>query len=220
MDEKNKLYGYVDSKCSIVLPPKYNYLGKQYNQYVVIMKDNVWGLFSLLNREITTIENATYLGAYLDGLCRINIGGKFDVTTKKVELGSWGYVDVDGQMVIPPQYDRALSFQEGMAAVKKGDGWGFINKEGNIIVPCEYDKVESNYKDGKGELIKDGKVYVFDTDGNIIKSYEEEKYDEYNDYDYDEYSPSYDKYGGYNGYDDQTIDEVFGGDPSLTWNID
>lgn len=220
MDEKNKLYGYVDSKCSIVLPPKYNYLGKQYNQYVVIMKDNVWGLFSLLNREITTIENATYLGAYLDGLCRINIGGKFDVTTKKVELGSWGYVDVDGQMVIPPQYDRALSFQEGMAAVKKGDGWGFINKEGNIIVPCEYDKVESNYKDGKGELIKDGKVYVFDTDGNIIKSYEEEKYDEYNDYDYDDYSPSYDKYGGYNGYDDQTIDEVFGGDPSLTWNID
>ena len=35
-----------------------------------------------------------------------------------------------------------------------------------------------------------------------------------------DYTPSYNKYGGYNGYDDQTIDDVFGGDPSATWNID
>lgn len=31
---------------------------------------------------------------------------------------------------------------------------------------------------------------------------------------------SFGKYGGYNGYDDETIDEAFEGDPSLTWNVD
>ena len=36
---------------------------------------------------------------------------------------------------------------------------------------------------------------------------------------YDE-DNEYSKYGGYNGYDDQTIDDAFEGDPSLTWNID
>ena len=30
----------------------------------------------------------------------------------------------------------------------------------------------------------------------------------------------YSRYGGYNGYDDDTIDDAFEGDPSLTWNID
>lgn len=217
-NDENKLYGYVDSKGSIVLPPEYNFMGKRCNSHAVVMKDSVWGLFSLLNHDVTIMEEATYLGPYMDGLCRINIGGIFNTTTKEVKLGNWGFVDVNGQMVIEPEYDRVLNFHDGIAAIKSYGQWGFINKENQKIVPCEYDDIESGFSDGEGKLIKDGEIYVFDTQGNLVRTYKQRK-DDYYDYD-DDYTPSYDKYGGYNGYDDQTIDEAFGGDPSATWNID
>jgi hypothetical protein len=50
-------------------------------------------------------------------------------------------------------------------------------------------------------------------------------YEDYNDFeDYDD-EPTYDRYNGsyaqdIEGYDDDTIDNVFDGDPDAYWNID
>ena len=116
---------------------------------------------------------------------------------------------------------RRPGFHDGIAAVRDYGGWGFIDKDGDIVVPCEYDEFEASFAAGKGKLIKNGSVFVFDKNGNILTSYDyEDKQHDENDDDYDDYTPRYDKYGGHNGYDDQTIDEAFGGDPSATWNID
>jgi len=48
-----------------------------------------------------------------------------------------GYVEV-----IPPQYDRARDFSEGLAAVKIGDKWSFIDATGKEVVPPQYDEAE------------------------------------------------------------------------------
>ena len=37
----------------------------------------------------------------------------------------WGYLDGKGKIVISPQFDKAESFAEGLAAVKAGDNWGY-----------------------------------------------------------------------------------------------
>ena len=48
--------------------------------------------------------------------------------------GKWGFVDVDGKLVIDCQYDDALSFSSGYAAVKQDDAWGYIDMENTMAI--------------------------------------------------------------------------------------
>ncbi len=79
-----------------------------------------------------------------------------------------------------------------MAAVKLNGKWGFINSEGIIIVPCEYDKVETRFENGKGKLLKDEEIFVFDKSGKQIESYEQEDEDYYDGGYYDDTQSIYD----------------------------
>ena len=44
--------------------------------------------------------------------------------------GKWGYVDPNDKIAIPPHYDDATPFTEGLAGVKIGEKWGYIDKTG------------------------------------------------------------------------------------------
>ena len=48
--------------------------------------------------------------------------------------GKWGFVDIEGKLVIDYQYDDALSFSNGYAAVKEGDAWGYIDTENSMAI--------------------------------------------------------------------------------------
>ena len=112
-----------------------------------------------------------------------------NINTKKTTGGLWGYVSVDGQVIIEPTYEQVYGFSEGMAAIKLNNKWGFINTNGTIVIPCEYDNVEANFKGGKGKLIKNKEVFVFDKAGVLIGSYEQED-DYYDTSGYDDDYPS------------------------------
>jgi len=59
-----------------------------------------------------------------------------------VKIGSkWGFVDVDGNVVIEAKYDNAHSFQNGFAAVCKNERWGFINLSGDLCIDFAFDDV-------------------------------------------------------------------------------
>ena len=66
-----------------------------------------------------------------DGLAAIKVDKK------------WGYVDVNGEIVIQPIYDDCKDFSEGLAAVKISDKWGFIDIENKLKIPTIYDEVSS-----------------------------------------------------------------------------
>jgi len=50
----------------------------------------------------------------------------------------WGYINTDGDVVIPFEYDSALTFSEGLAAVEKNGKWGYIDINNNAVIPLEY----------------------------------------------------------------------------------
>lgn len=62
----------------------------------------------------------------------------------------WGYCTPDKKIVIPPQYERAGWFNDGLALVAKGcnadcydryDGkWGYIDVKGKEVIPLQYDE--------------------------------------------------------------------------------
>lgn len=54
------------------------------------------------------------------------------------EQGRFGFVDTTGVVLIPPVYEWACAFSEGMAwAVKDGLG-GFIGHDGEPVIPFQY----------------------------------------------------------------------------------
>ena len=53
--------------------------------------------------------------------------------------GKFGYIDKNGNEVVPCKYDDAEYFSEGLAKVKMNGRWGFIDKNGKEVIPCKYD---------------------------------------------------------------------------------
>lgn len=70
--------------------------------------------------------------------------------------GLWGYIDETGAMVIPPQFQEAKSFSNGMAGVYNGEAWYLIDRSGRTVVDVPYEDV--------GTLTEDGVCFVKEKD--------------------------------------------------------
>ena len=51
----------------------------------------------------------------------------------------FGFIDRQGEVVIPIEYDCAMSFSEGYACVFKGEHCGYIDKENNLVINYQFD---------------------------------------------------------------------------------
>lgn len=56
--------------------------------------------------------------------------------------GKWGFVNENGDTVIPFVYDEAEPFSDGLAAVKKGKYFGFIDYNNKVVINFKFIKVE------------------------------------------------------------------------------
>lgn len=68
--------------------------------------------------------------------------------------GAWGYIDHSGKITIPPTFDRAGFFYEGLAAVEVHGKWGFIDISGRIVIPPRFTTVAS-FSDGLAGVFVD-----------------------------------------------------------------
>ena len=55
--------------------------------------------------------------------------------------GKWGYIDRSGKVVVPPTFDSANEFHEGLALVSIKNKNFFINPSGTIVISPQYDIV-------------------------------------------------------------------------------
>lgn len=53
--------------------------------------------------------------------------------------GKWGYVDVQGNIVIEPQFEDAKSFGEQLGAVCKEGKWGFVTPTGRVAIEPQFE---------------------------------------------------------------------------------
>jgi hypothetical protein len=90
----------------------------------------------------------------------------------------YGFVDLDGNVVVPLMYDFVGHFSEGRAKVKLNGEWGFIDLDGNEVVPLKY-VWASDYQEGRTKVKLDGKWGFIDLNGNVVVSL---KYDWVHDY--------------------------------------
>jgi hypothetical protein len=63
----------------------------------------------------------------------------------QLSMNHYGFVDLKGKIVIEPQWDDALAFKNGLAAVKRNDKWGCIDKTGKVAIPLEFDGIDADF---------------------------------------------------------------------------
>jgi len=68
--------------------------------------------------------------------------------------GSWGFINTNGEEVIPFVFDDALSFGQHLAAVKIGEYWGYINLLGNIVIETTFQNAKS-FSGGSAPVLTD-----------------------------------------------------------------
>jgi hypothetical protein len=90
--------------------------------------------------------------------------------------GKWGLIDKTGKEIVPPKYDNAGGFKEGLAKVKLNGKWGFIDKTGKVIVPPKYDDAWS-FSEGLAKVKLNGKWGFIDKTGKEIVIVFPPKYD-------------------------------------------
>ena len=144
-----------------------------------------------------------------------------------------GLLDKSGKELLPLKYSYISDFKGKYASIclggtkRKnypysfiGGKWGMIDDEGNIVSKCENNEELIIPTTESMPLVAENATHYRKPTVLLSDYIPEEKIKiSYSDNYYDD-DNGYSKYGGYNGYDDQTIDDAFEGDPSLTWNID
>jgi hypothetical protein len=108
-----------------------------------------------------------YLSGFSEGLCPANNYGIFRIDVLAVDGGEWGYIDKNDQWIIPPQYEDAAMFHNGLAAVKKNGKWGIINKDNKMVIPAKYESI-SQFNNGVASFTQDGKSGLIDAKGKVI----------------------------------------------------
>ena len=174
----------------IVPPKKYDRIILLENGLIKVYKDNTIGLLDKQGKELLPLKYS-YISDFKGKYASICLGGqKEENYPYNITGGKWGMMDEEGNIVNKCVNDEEL-------VIPSTENRPIIAED--TIEYCEPSVLLSDYIPEKNTSYSED--YFFDN------------YD-------DDYDNGYNKYGGYNGYDDNTIDEAFDGNPSLTWNCD
>nr|WP_322657071.1 WG repeat-containing protein [Dendronalium sp. ChiSLP03b]MDZ8203123.1 WG repeat-containing protein [Dendronalium sp. ChiSLP03b] len=113
-----------------------------------------------------------------EGLAAVNIGGRESLFGGE-SGGKWGYIDKNGQLVIPLNFYNVRAFSEGLAAVvaihkllgiggqKTYPKWGYIDKMGSWVIRPQFDMAYSFHK-GEAKVEIDGQERLINKTGRFI----------------------------------------------------
>lgn len=164
-DKDETICGYVDSNGEIVIPAgKYADIFTAEFDKVAIVKIKGKKEFYAIDRNEKVLFQVFNFGMGPD----IISNGLFRI----IENGKIGFANMNGEIVIKPNWEFIFPFQENGLAIfcEKGNWiwidkehrkfsggkWGAMDTKGNIVIPAMYDDGKENYlkKDGKWYKVK------------------------------------------------------------------
>ena len=166
--KKDGKYGVVSEKGAVILPLKYSNINSNKNGYTVKLNEKA-GLFNSEGKEIIPIS---YHWVYTD-----KIDDNIPIVAELNDNNA-GYINTKNEWVIPPTYQYAFDFQQGLARVKKGRNYMYINLKGEPVIQDFDNYVIQNYVIEPSDntyivgVRKECKYMVYDLNGNLLDTYD------------------------------------------------
>ena len=192
----NKKYYYYNILGDVQFDSaSYDFAGTFYNGTAAVKDNNRWYIIDsegnkvseeeyddvILNQDNTYLKNGVKSLKHIgDPLYTVYVNdesiGKFenvsfvtnDCLIAVCENGKWGFIDLQGEFVIEPQYICARSFSNGLAAVYDGNAWGFIDTDGKLAIPYQFIDVGAFAESGYCLVISEQEI---DEDTKEKKTY-------------------------------------------------
>jgi hypothetical protein len=127
--ELNKNWGIINTAGKELVEPAYNEIGNYFKNTTWVRKDKTFGI----------ISNGKFIP--VDGAEKIWDFEIQDLTFAK-KNGKIGFIDLKGNWVILPIYDKAKAFSKNLAPVLVGSKWGYINPKAEFVIPPTYSDAE------------------------------------------------------------------------------
>ena len=83
----------------------------------------------------------------------------------------FGFINAEGKVVIPIEYDHVSDFKEGLAHAKKGNKKGYIDTQGKTVIPFEY-HFANDFENGMAKVNKGEEWFYIDKTGKRVKELE------------------------------------------------
>ena len=160
--QRNGLYGFLDRTGREVIPCTYDETGIFILGRSLVRKGDRYGIVDTAGRYVLPLEyeNTSNIGekyVYFDSLALVEKDGKL------------GYVDLEGNLVVPFHFDQAYEFSEGLASVRFKGRWGYIDTRGEVFMPFVFD-IASPYRWGRAEVYYNGVKHAVDRKGRCVKN--------------------------------------------------
>lgn len=130
MDDGSIKWGYIDKENSMVVPFVYD--GAETFEpcgLAHVQQERKHGLIDTSGKLVLPID--------YDLVCINDI--REDKPGIVIKNGKYGFVNVQGKIVVEPQYDKSFGFSDGIAACKMGDTLFLIDLAGNHLTELNFD---------------------------------------------------------------------------------
>jgi S1-C subfamily serine protease len=158
----HEVWGYIDLSGKWIIPPQYDYAKAMQQDRGIVFKNMVWSLIDATGTIV--VKNVGVIAAedygFSEGVALARESGPGH---------QFGYVDLNGTFVIPPQFDDAEEFREGLAPVSIAHLWGFISHDGKFAINPSF-KWASSFRRGRAAVCTDdGQLRFVDRTGSLVK---------------------------------------------------
>jgi len=129
------LYGFIDKDGREAIPPQDWYV-EPFSDGLALVRDSSGGRISWFfidpSGEKKLLLDTRYdrVYSFYSGLARVEKDGKI------------GYIDKNGNEVVPPRYAFALNFSEGRGLAKIGTNYVLVGTDGRESAPLSYSYIE------------------------------------------------------------------------------
>ena len=129
---------------------------KNQNNPIYIVENNDGKKDLYINDRMRQVFRFDDIGEYYEDLCKVKFEDK------------WGYVDLNGEVVIEEKYDTATDFFYGCAIVSIANRYGVIDKTGKEIIKLQFNDATFDYDGNGGGLGVFIKVLLGTKEGYIL----------------------------------------------------
>ena len=155
---KDGLVGLMDKNGKILVPSKYETIGKIENGFAPAKINGKYGLIDTKGSTIIPFRY-NYLGGFTNGISSSFIEN---------ENAKMGLLDIKGNILLNPEYDFVYTSQDNMVYLKKDNKKGLADKYGNNLLPTEYREDYHQFNEGLMIVEKDKKFGFVNDKGEMV----------------------------------------------------
>ena len=151
-------FGFIDTNGVEIIPIVHDGALSFFQKDVVALQQNgLWGLFTNKGKEIVY-----FIYDEMDDYACIPSRIKVRDNNR-----GWGFINPNGEEVIPPQYSYVSPMNEGFAYFSEEGRIGFIDSMGKVIVKPQY-IYAGFFQEGRATVGNETHQGIIDTQGNVL----------------------------------------------------